>query len=93
MKDKIIGNIFRAEDISKFHANALNREVNQKHVMEIVESINDTGVVVMPIIVDTNFNVLDGHHRLAAREKRYVKNKHHKIIHMILAILTMVFYI
>ena len=66
MKDEIIGNIFRAEDISKFHANALNREVNQKHVMEIVESINDTGVVVMPIIVDANFNVLDGHHRLAA---------------------------
>ena len=35
MKDEIIGNIFRAEDISKFHANALNREVNQKHVMEL----------------------------------------------------------
>ena len=66
MKDKIIGNIFQAEDISKFHANTLNREVNQKHVMEIVESINDTGVIVMPIIVDASFNVLDGHHRLAA---------------------------
>ena len=66
MKDEIIGNIFFVDDISKFHANALYREVNQKHVMEIVESINDTGVVVMPIIVDANFNVLDGHHRLAA---------------------------
>ena len=66
MADTIIGNIYVTNDSSKFKLNALNREVNQKHVMEIIESIKDTGIVVMPIIVDGNFNILDGHHRLAA---------------------------
>ena len=66
MEDKIIGNIYVTSDSSKFKINALNRDVNHKHVMEIVDSIKDTGVVVMPIIVDRKFNILDGHHRLAA---------------------------
>lgn len=64
--DKVIGNIYSTSDTSKFHMNALNREINQKHVQEIVTSIKETGVVVQPIVVDANFNILDGHHRLSA---------------------------
>lgn len=73
MEDKVVGHIYLTDDITKFQINSLNREVNQKHVLEIVESINDTGVIVMPIMVDTNFNILDGHHRLAAID--YMNNR------------------
>lgn len=66
IKDKVIGKIYSTTDTSKFKMNVLNREINQKHVQEIVNSIKESGVVIQPIVVDKDFNILDGHHRLSA---------------------------
>lgn len=65
-KDRIIGNIYSTNNLSKFHINTLNRQINQKHVQEIVDSINKIGTIIQPIVVDKNFNILDGHHRISA---------------------------
>ena len=78
-KDKVIGNIYSTDDVYKFHFNSLNRNINNKHVLELMESIKDCGIVVMPIFVDENYNVLDGHHRLEAVSRLNDNDKNIKI--------------
>lgn len=71
MKDKIIGNIYGTNDITKFKFNELNRDINKKHVNELANSIKETGAVLQPIVIDKDFNLLDGHHRLKAMQILY----------------------
>lgn len=71
MKDKIIGNIYGTTDINKFIFNELNRDINKKHVNGLANSIKETGAVLQPIVIDKDFNTLDGHHRLRAIQTLY----------------------
>ena len=71
MRDKIIGNIYGTTDITKFKFNELNREINKKHANELANSIKETGAVLQPIVIDKDFNTLDGHHRLRAIQMLY----------------------
>ena len=64
--DKKLGTIYITDDTTKFNFNDLNRKINTKNVKEIENSIDTIGGIQLPIIVDNNFTVIDGHHRIKA---------------------------
>ena len=43
-----------------------NRNINLGHVERLVKSIQENGFLKMPIIVNDDFEVIDGQHRLMA---------------------------
>jgi hypothetical protein len=57
------------KDLSKFNLHNVNREVKAPKVRRLKNLMNADGVKLVPIIVNKNFDVIDGQHRLvAARE-------------------------
>ena len=64
MNDKIIGEIFSTMDYDKFKRLDGNRDV--KNAKKIVNSINDVGYILSPILVNEFFEVIDGQNRLDA---------------------------
>ena len=58
--------IYRTNDYNKFKRLEGNRDVDPKKVKKIKKSIEDVGYISNPIIVNENFEVIDGQHRLQA---------------------------
>ena len=57
------------KDYSIFKDFSSNREVDQKHVNKLVQSIQKRNLLnVNPIVVDNEMRVIDGQHRLAAAQ-------------------------
>lgn len=65
-KGNLVGYIYQTDDYEIFNMNKLNRDINMKHVSELMVSIKDAGMILQPIMVDENFLILDGHHRYCA---------------------------
>lgn len=53
-------------DFSKFKFMANNRDINKKYVAKLKKSISERGYIGNGILVNENFEVLDGQHRLTA---------------------------
>ena len=64
-------------DLSIFKILDGNRNINLGHVERLVKSIEENGFLKMPIIVNDNFDVIDGQHRLMAAKK----NKFNDLLH------------
>ncbi len=63
MKQKIV----QTTNYSLFNKAGFNRDVNDAHVAKLMKSIKDTGYIVeFPIIVDSNYTIVDGQHRFEA---------------------------
>jgi hypothetical protein len=56
-------------DLSIFKILDGNRNINLGNVERLVRSINENGFLKMPIIVNENYEVIDGQHRLEAARK------------------------
>lgn len=65
--DNVIGQIYQTTDYSKFKRLKGNRDV--KNAKKIVDSINDVGYVLSPILVNEKMEVIDGQNRLDALVK------------------------
>ena len=53
-------------DYSLFKTMNSNRQVNLSHVKNLMRSMSENGVLINPIIVNENYEVIDGQHRLRA---------------------------
>jgi hypothetical protein len=67
-------------DLNIFKILEGNRNINLGHVERLVKSIQENGFLKMPIIVNDDFEVIDGQHRLMAARKTnsmiyYIKEK------------------
>jgi hypothetical protein len=56
--------IYKTSNYSLFTPIYGNRPTNPKHIKEIVESINENGMLKTLVIVNEKFEVIDGQHRL-----------------------------
>lgn len=66
MSGEIIGNVYRTTDYSKFKRLEGNRAVLTTRVTKIMKSIKKNGYIFNPIIVNENYQVIDGQGRLEA---------------------------
>jgi hypothetical protein len=62
---KINSDVMKSSDYEKFSILEQNRVVNDKHVNELVVSIQNSGQLT-PIIINENFEIIDGQHRFDA---------------------------
>lgn len=65
--DTVIGQIYQTTDYSKFKRLKGNRDV--KNAKKIMDSINEVGYILSPILVNENYEVIDGQNRLDALKK------------------------
>ena len=56
----------KTEDYSIFKAMDANRQVNLNHVNNLIRSMDTNGALVNPVIVNENYEIIDGQHRLRA---------------------------
>jgi hypothetical protein len=61
--------VYFTYDLSVFKILEGNRNINLLHVERLVKSIEENGFLKMPIIVNKNYEVIDGQHRLEAAKK------------------------
>lgn len=61
--------IEKTMDYSKFKFLEENREIAERRVNKILDSINDVGYVINPILVNENFEIIDGQGRFMALKK------------------------
>ena len=61
---KVVGKIYEEEDYSKFHILEGNRDIN--HSRKIYESIMEHGFFNVPILINENFEIIDGQGRFEA---------------------------
>lgn len=66
MTDKQVTSIFETSDYDKFKIMAGNRNINLSSVKKIEESIAKNGFKMCPILVNENFEIVDGQHRFTA---------------------------
>ena len=52
----------------RFKFNYINRDINPRHVKKLEQEIVDMGMVMVPVLVDQEWNVIDGQHRIMACE-------------------------
>lgn len=76
--------IHSTHDLSIFKTLNGNRELNLSHVDRIAQSIVDNGFLKVPIVVNENFEIIDGQHRVEAARKvksmvYYVKVKNYNL--------------
>lgn len=64
MNCKVVGQIYQTDDYSIFKKLDGNRDTG--NVKAILESIDDVGYLLSPILINENFEVIDGQHRLEA---------------------------
>ena len=64
--DKVIGSVYQTTDYSKFKKLLGNRKVLLRRKAKILKSINEIGYVRNPIIVNENYEIIDGQGRLEA---------------------------
>lgn len=68
-KNNTVGTIYETNDLSKFHFIKGNRTPTPKHVNRLTKSIEEHGFLENPIMVNEEFGVIDGQHRLLAAGK------------------------
>lgn len=61
-RDEVVGIVYKTMDYSKFHKCDSNRDVNKKHLETLKRKMSNKDLD-LEIIVDTNFNILEGQHR------------------------------
>lgn len=66
-------------DLSVFKILEGNRNINLANVERLVKSIEENGFLQMPIIVNENYEVIDGQHRLMAARKLNSIIYYHKV--------------
>ena len=66
-------------DLSVFKILEGNRNINLGNVERLVKSIEENGFLQMPIIVNENYEVIDGQHRLMAARKLNSIIYYHKV--------------
>ena len=66
-------------DLSVFKILDGNRNINLGNVDRLVKSIEENGFLQMPIIVNENYEVIDGQHRLMAAKKINSIIYYHKV--------------
>jgi hypothetical protein len=65
-KREKVSEVYKTYDLSVFKTISGNRVQNLQHIKRLIESLNLYGMKCNPIIVNENFEVIDGQHRLAA---------------------------
>ena len=59
--------MYEEKDYTKFKLYGFNRIITQGHIDKIKKSIRDNGFIKsFPVLVDRNFNIIDGQHRFCA---------------------------
>jgi hypothetical protein len=71
--------IHSTNDLSVFKILEGNRNINLGNVERLVKSIEENGFLQMPIIVNENYEVIDGQHRLMAARKLNSIIYYHKV--------------
>lgn len=71
--------IHSTRDLSVFKILEGNRNINLANVERLVKSIEENGFLQMPIIVNENYEVIDGQHRLMAAKKLNSIIYYHKV--------------
>ena len=61
--------VYRTAEYSQFRRLDANRDVSEKQVKQIMDSINSVGYVMMPIKVNSKMQVIDGQGRLEALKR------------------------
>lgn len=64
--DKMIGAIYSTSEYDKFSFFDTNRVTNISHISSLKESMCDLGLLKAPILVNKQFQIIDGQHRFAA---------------------------
>lgn len=67
--DEKVGSIYRTKDYSKFKFNKYNRKIDEPHLQTLMTNIRLRKAVIEPIQVDSQFNIVDGQHRLVACQR------------------------
>lgn len=77
--DAVVENnqIFKTYDYNKFHKMRGNRDVEERRVRNIVKSIKKIGWISNPIIVNKQFEVIDGQGRLEALKRLGLPVEYH----------------
>jgi hypothetical protein len=68
-QDSITANVFFTEELDKFKTLKGNRVPNLQHVRRLVSSVETNGMLPNPIIINENYEVIDGQHRLMAAKE------------------------
>ena len=68
MDDKIIGNVYETFDYGRFRILLGNRNIPS--IEKISKSIDDVGCLVIPIIVNEKYEIIDGQTRYTAWKER-----------------------
>tara|TARA_R110000868_G_scaffold188649_1_gene431439 strand:- start:425 stop:1228 length:804 start_codon:yes stop_codon:yes gene_type:complete len=71
--------IHSTADLSVFKILDGNRNINLGNVERLIKSIQENGFLQMPIIVNENYEVIDGQHRLMAAKKLNSIIYYHKV--------------
>jgi hypothetical protein len=67
--DKEVGKVYYTNDLSLFKFMEGNRTPNPSHIAKIAKSMEQIGLLMNPIIINSDLEVIDGQHRfLAAKE-------------------------
>lgn len=67
--DKEVGKVYYTNDLSLFKFMEGNRSPNPKHISRIKKSMEKIGLLMNPIIINSELEIIDGQHRfLAAKE-------------------------
>ena len=64
-----VGEVFKTYDLSIFKQLSGNRPPNLLHIKRLRQSMIDYGVLMCPIIVNENMEIIDGQHRLLAAQE------------------------
>ena len=83
MKDKEIGKIYETKEYEKFKIYEWNRNINVATINKINKSVTENGWRVEPIIVNEEYGVIDGQHRL-----KYASENNLPIYYMVIPGLT-----
>ena len=64
--DERAGSIYQTTNYDQFHLDHLNREVDKKHLQDLIANIQKGKAIIQPIQVDSDMNIIDGQHRYLA---------------------------
>lgn len=69
MTDKIIGYIRTTDEYDKFKILNSNRRASDKHIQQMMQSIEGAKIIGNPVLVNEKFEIIDGQHRFYARKE------------------------
>ena len=62
-EEKEIGKIYETKNYDKFIKKEWNRDINQNNINKIDKSVKENGWLITPIIVNENYEIIEGQHR------------------------------